>query len=113
MTERLPARLEAAAIMRGVQAEGGFAAVLSKGDPDRGALVLLLYERGAFLGLIERALGPGFQYCWTFRKADEALSSDKIGEFIASRRRLDPDSWLIELDIPRAERFIAETTRSG
>jgi hypothetical protein len=99
--------------MRGVQAEGGFAAVLGKGDPDRGALMLLLYQRGEFLGLLERALGADFQYRWTFRKADEALSSDKIGEFVASRRRFDADSWLIELDIPQAERFIAETTRSG
>jgi hypothetical protein len=113
MTERLPAHVEAAAIMRAVQADGGFAAVLRKGDPDRGALILLLYERGTFLGLLERTLGADFEYRWTLREANEGLSSERIAELIASRRRFDEDSWLIELDIPRAERFIAETTRSG
>ena len=42
MAERLPAHVEAAAIMRRVEAGGGFATVLRKGDPDRGTLTLVL-----------------------------------------------------------------------
>ena len=40
MDGRLPAHVEAAAILRRVEADGDFATVLRKGDPDRGSLIL-------------------------------------------------------------------------
>jgi hypothetical protein len=113
MPERLPANVEASAIMRRVQSDGGFAAVLKRGDPDRGALTLILRERGEFRGLLERELGPDFEYCWTLKRAGEALSSESLADLIAAKQRFDADFWLIELDIAEPERFIAETTRSG
>ncbi len=113
MGERLPAHLEAMAIIRRVQAQGDFAAVLKRGDPDRGALTLLIRARGQLKGILERELGPDFEYRWALRKADEALCSTGFDEFIALRTRFDADSWLIELDIADPERFIAETTASG
>jgi hypothetical protein len=113
MAERLPAHVEAAAIMRRVEAEGGFATILRKGDPDRGALTLILQERGDFHGILERELGPDFTYRWAFRKADEMPGSGSLADLIARKARFDADFWLIELDIAEPERFIAETTRSG
>jgi hypothetical protein len=113
MGERLPANLEATAIIRRVQADGGFAAVLKRGDPDRGALTLVIRERGELKGILERELGPDFEYRWTLRKADEASGSGGLDDFVASRARFDADFWLIELDIADPERFIAETTASG
>ena len=110
---RLPAHVEAAAIMRRAEASGGFAMVLRKGDPDRGALTLLLSERGEFRGILERELGPDFTYRWTFKKPDERPGSDSLVDLIARRERFDADSWLIELDIAEPERFIAETIHSG
>ena len=98
--------------MRRVQAEGGFATVLRKGDPDRGMLMLLLQQRGQYRGILERVMGPDFEYCWSLTKA-EPMSSDAIARFIAGRARLDADFWLIELDIADAERFVAETTASA
>lgn len=113
MSERLPARVEAAGIVRRVSAEGGFAAILNKGDPDRGALVLLLRERGAFRGLLERQLGPDFSYRWVLSRSERDLDEQQLGELIRGKLRFDADSWLIELDIADPERFIAETTSSG
>ena len=113
MGERLPAHLEAMAIMRRVQAEGGFAAVLKRGDPDRGALTLVVRGRGELKGVLERELGPDFDYRWTLREVDEAPGSRGLDDLIASRERFDADFWLIELDIAEPERFIAETTSSG
>ena len=46
MSDRLPAHLEAASLIRRAEAEGGFAAVLRKGDPDRGAMTLIIRDRG-------------------------------------------------------------------
>ena len=109
MDDRLPSHVEVAAIMRRVEAEGGFATVLRKGDPDRGALTLILQERGEIRGILERELGPNFNYEWTFKSA----GSESLRDLIARKLQFDPDSWLIELDIAEPERFIAETTRQG
>ena len=113
MHERLPASLEAMAIIRRVQSDGGFAAILKKGDPDRGALTLILRGKGELKGILERELGPDFQYRWALKKGSEAMSCAGLDDFIASRRRLDADLWLIELDIAQPERFIAETILEG
>ena len=109
MSERLPAHVEVAAVMRRAEAEGGFATLLRKGDPDRGAVTLVIEKRGEFCGILERELGPSFDYEWVFKPA----GSESMADFIARRERFDTDFWLIELDIAEPERFIAETTSLG
>ena len=109
MSDRLPAHVEVASIMRRAEAEGGFATLLRKGDPDRGAVTLVLQKRGEFCGILERELGPNFAYDWVFKPA----GSESTADFIARRERFDTDFWLIELDIAEPERFIAETTSLG
>ena len=113
MSDRIPAHVEATAIMRRVEADGGFATVLRKGDMDRGSLLLFLSERGEFRGILERELGPDFTYRWTFKPVGDSPGSDSLRDLTARRERFDPDSWLIELDIADPERFIAETTGLG
>ena len=113
MTERLPAHLEAAGFVRRVQAEGGFAAILKKGDPDRGALTLIIRERGELRGFLERELGADFEYGWSYKTLDARSEGDSVAELVARKERFDPDFWLIELDVAEPERFIAETTHSG
>jgi len=109
MAERLPAHLEVAAIMRRAEAEGGFAMVLRKGDPDRGTLAVVLQQKGEIRGIMERELGPSFTYEWIFKPA----GSESVSELVARRERFDTDFWLIELDVAEPERFIAETTGLG
>jgi hypothetical protein len=111
--ERLPAHLEAAAIMRRAEATGGFATVLRRGDPDRGTLTLLLVQRGEFCGILERELGSDFAYQWVLKEPEQRQGSDITADLIARRDRFDADSWLIELDIAEPERFIAETIHLG
>ncbi len=113
MSERLPAHVEADSFIRRAQTAGGFAAVLRKGDPDRGALTLIIRERGELRGFLERELGPDFTYGWSFKPFDASASSNSVADLVARKERFDPDFWLIELDIAEPERFIAETTRSG
>ena len=113
MNERLPAHVEAAAIMRRVQAEGGFATILRKGDADRGTLTLILQKRGEFRGILEREMGPSFTYEWVFRSFDAERGSNPVANLVARKSLFDPDSWLIELDIADPERYIAETTASA
>ena len=95
--------------MRRAEADGDFATLLRKGDPDRGAVTLVLQQRGEFRGILERELGAGFSYDWVFKPA----GSESPADFVARRERFDTDFWLIELDIAEPERFIAETTSLG
>lgn len=108
MTERLPAALEVKAICRGVEAGGGFATVVRRGDEERGTLLLFVTERGVARGLLERQLGDDFTYRWRWSDSSAADPAK-----LSARLKADPDCWAIELDIADAERFIAEMTATG
>jgi hypothetical protein len=110
---RLPADLEATSLVRRVQAEGGFATILRKGDAQGGALLLVVTCRGHHFGCLERILDLDGPYEWRRCGPSESAGSTEVADFLARRARFDPDYWAIELDIPAPERFIAETTGSG
>lgn len=109
MSERLPARLEATALIRQVESKGGFATVIKRGDADSGAIILVVTERGQPKALIERRMADNFTYVWTVVNRPQPNQTEKFHESTEKFARSDPDCWLIELDIPDAERFIAET----
>ena len=113
MASRLSASVEAAALCRRIESEGGFAAILHKGDLERGSLLLVIRQRGQYVTCLERMLSLDGSYAWT--KGGPAPSADEseLTEFIKRRTRFDEDSWLIELDIAQPERFIAETIAAG
>ena len=110
---RLPAAVEATGVIRRAQAAGDFAAVIRRGDPDRGAIMLLVTQRGQHLACLERTLAPDGNYRWQRVGPGEGAEADQLRDFLARRARFDEDSWLIELDIADGERFIAETTLEG
>jgi hypothetical protein len=113
MAERLPAHLEATGFLRSAEAAGGFGMVLKKGDPDRGALILIIGNRGEHFGFLERSLSPDGSYRWQQVGPGEGAGTETIADWSQKRVRFDSDLWLIELDIPSPERFIAETTAQG
>lgn len=110
---RLTSALRVSALIRRVNAEGGYAAVLHKGDPTAGAILLSLCEKGADSRLFERALDEKGTYRW--QRIGLSLGEDpqKMAEFLEKRRRVDPDLWIVELDIVQPERFIDESFTSG
>jgi hypothetical protein len=110
---RLPSGLEASAIIRRAESEGGFATVLHKGDPDRGALLLVITSRGRHIACLERQLAMDGRDLWNPVGPAESDGSAVLAEFLARRTRFDADLWLIELDIAPPERFIAETTSAS
>lgn len=86
---------------------------MKKGDAERGAMLLLINSRGVHVACLERVLALDGRYGWQQVGPGESASSAEIRDFLARRARFDEDSWAIELDIPDAERFIAETTLAG
>lgn len=109
---RLATSVLATALMRRAEAEGGFAAVLAKGDETAGALLVILVERDGSTRLMERILRADGQYAWQDVGLEDAANAGSLSRFLSKRRRFDPDIWLIELAIASAERFAAEMNES-
>jgi hypothetical protein len=104
---RAASGLLVSAMIRRIEGEGGSAMVLAKGDAIAGAILLVIADRGVTRRIVERL--------WRF-DAGHALEQvgpkdfDEPGaasDYIARRRRSDPDLWVVELDHPRAEALAA------
>lgn len=105
---RLAASVLVSALLRKAHEEGGFGAVLAKGDEQAGEIVVILNERGQRKGVFQRLLQANGNYSWQDDDGQLAENEQKFSEFLTRKRRFDPDLWLIELDIASAERFAAE-----
>jgi hypothetical protein len=110
--DRLAPGIEASALVRRAEAEGGFGMVLHRGDPDRGTVVLAILERGAQRAVLERRMQADWSYRWAVTAGPE-IDSAGAAQHVARLRAADPDCWVLELDVPSSERFIAETIASG
>ena len=86
---------------------------MSKGDEERGSLLLFVSSRGRHIACLERVLNIDGSYVWQRSGPAESASSTEIADFLAQGARFDEDWWAIELDIADPERFIAETTSAG
>jgi hypothetical protein len=106
METRLPAHLEVAGLLRAVEAAGGFATVIVKGERDAGTLLVTCCERGRNCRAYERMPRPDGTRGWTLAKAQDAENPMEFNEYLERRKRQDGDLWIVELDIPDAERFI-------
>jgi hypothetical protein len=108
---RLPARIEASALIRSVEAAGGFAAVVKKGDLDAGAMLILTIEGGGKARLWEKLPSLDGPRRFHVTREQDPENADEFSEYVARRVDRDPDCWVVELDIANPERFIAELGR--
>ena len=105
---RLSAEMQVQSLLRKVNQEGGFGVVLKKGDRISGSILIQCVEKGENTRLLERMPSldnaPSWQQIWP-QGTDK---KQELPEYLERRYRFDPDIWLIELDIPDAERLIAD-----
>jgi hypothetical protein len=92
------------ALIRRIEAEGGSAMVLTRGDATAGVMLLLIADRGVPSALLERSLGVS-GYAWHEIGPDDVAERDA---YLERRRRADPDLWVVELDHPRARALALE-----
>lgn len=112
MEPRLASSVLVSALLRRAEAEGGFGMVLARGDATAGSIAVVLVERGASPRLFERMLAPDSRYVWSEspqRPEDESA----LKALLERRRQIDPDLWIVELDIASSERFAAEMNALG
>lgn len=106
MEPRLTGRTLVQILLRLCEQDGGFGTVIARGDPDAGAVILVLVERGERRQLLERVLQPNGEYAWG--ESGSAQNDFDLDKFLDRRRQFDPDLWILELDVASAERFTAQ-----
>lgn len=104
MEARLATSVLATGLIRRAESHGGFGAVLAKGDPTAGSLLVILNEKGRNQRILERILQPDGRYLWQSTGSQSTENEEELRAFLERRRRFDPDIWLIELDVASAER---------
>ena len=108
MAAHLPSDLLVAALRQRVQAAGGFATVLAKGDKGSGTMLLILRDPDDSVRAMERmrSLDDGYDLV---AAGPVGADESELDSYWRRRRDRDPDLWVIELDVAEGQRFAAET----
>lgn len=99
---RLKTSVRAAALIRRAQSAGAFAAVLRRGDPDAGALWVIV-RRGAELSRYTEQMAMSGSREWyqdgPFDEAELGLKTNKAVD-------RDPDLWIVEIEDAQGRAFL-------
>ena len=113
MEGRLPAHLEISGLIRAVEAAGGFAMVIAKGERDAGTILVTCCENGENLRIFERLPHPDGTRQWTRIQPQYTDNKEDISRYLGRRHDQDPDLWILELDVANGERFIGLDPEKG
>jgi len=106
MSARLPSHVEVSGLIRAVEAEGGFATVIRKGEREAGDFLVVIAERGANSRAYERVPSLDGKRTWILAKRQDTEDNAEFSDYLNRRLQRDPDLWVVELDIANGERFI-------
>jgi hypothetical protein len=107
MEARLSAHIEVSGLIRAVEAAGGFATVIAKGERDAGTLLIVSCVKGGPATVYERMPRPDGTRAWTPTHTQDVENPREVWEYLDRRKLQDDDLWIVELDVPEWERFIA------
>jgi hypothetical protein len=102
---RLTSRLLVDGLRRRVQAAGGYATILQRGNDQAGAILIECREHGQITTILEKYSDMDGRIGWRpveFAHAAPAKYAENYGQ---KRAASDPDLWWIELDVADAARF--------
>lgn len=111
MSERLASGMLVSALLRRASAEGGFAAVIRRGDATSGTIIVHCLDRGTDAGLFERVPDLSGAYRLVPCGPPPGAPEEELADYLSRRARVDPDLWIVELDVAEAKRFADETMR--
>jgi hypothetical protein len=116
---RLKSSIWVAAYLRRCQGEGVFGAVRRRGAEEAGAIFIKVSRLDGSADLY----GPAPQSAFDEARPSERFYSPAlkglplpeadIEAYLQRQVRFDPDLWIVELDVPSAERFAAEMNSIG
>jgi hypothetical protein len=98
------------ALLRRVSAAGSFAAIVHRGDPDRGDVLVKVRSLEGRSSVYAPAFNPG-EACFETLCLDEAeVEADAL---IARRLGRDRDLWVIEIEDRDGRHFLTERIVTG
>lgn len=95
-------------LIRRTQAGGGFATIIAPGHEGSGVILVHCRDRGIAGPLLERRFSLAGQYEWEAVGPADSEREEELAAYIERRRAVDPDLWVIELDIADAPRLVAQ-----
>ena len=113
MDARLPTHVEVGALLRQVEAAGGFATVIAKGDREAGTILVVLCHNGRDSRAFERMPKADGTRGWACSRRQDNGNPWEFTEYLDRRKAQDSDLWIIELDIADGERFIGLSDSAG
>ncbi|MDO8294857.1 MAG: DUF1491 family protein [Caulobacter sp.] len=95
------------ALIRRAELGGAFPAVVRKGDPRAGAVLVKVVDRRAGLARLysEATRGDG-ERVWMQPVVSE--SEADLDAYAQRALRIDPDIWIVEIDDPQGRHFLVE-----
>jgi len=108
MENRLPAHLEVSGLLRTAQANGDFGMVLHKGERDSGTILIVMLDNQGLGVLFERMPQLDGSRKWTQVKVQVPDNKSEFEDYLDRRKDQDPDVWIVELTIAKAEQFIRD-----
>ena len=104
---RLSTDIWVSALLRRAEQGGAFPAVVRRGDPQAGAVLVKVIDRraGRFDLYAEAVRGEGERVWMRPLAAEDEAAQDA---YAARTLRLDPDLWIVEIDDPSGRHFLTE-----
>lgn len=100
MTEpRIKAGIWVSMALRMGNADGRFGAVIRRGDPDAGGVLVVLRGREGLCVLSQMRSGAG-ELAWMRATGPGAVDEATSDAYIARQVKFDPDLWVIEFEAP-------------
>ena len=96
---RIKAGIWVSMALRMGNADGRFGAVLRKGDPDAGGVLVVLRHDKQLSVLSQLRSGDG-ELAWMRATGPGAVDQETADAYIARQVKFDPDLWVIEFEAP-------------
>jgi hypothetical protein len=77
--------------------EGKFGAVLHRGDPDAGGILVVLRGREGMM-VLSQVRDAGGEAAWMRGTGLAPVEQEAADAYIERQRRYDPDLWVVEFD---------------
>ncbi len=96
--DRLPSNIWVTATLRQISAQGGFAAVIAKGEPDSGSLTVRVncLNGTSYLQTESRDLDGNL--IWMDPLGPDPVPDEKADAYVVRSKESDPDIWIIEVE---------------
>ncbi len=96
---RVKAGIWVSMALRMGNANGRFGAVLRKGDPDAGG-VLVVLRNAHGLCVLSQARSADGVLAWLRATGEATVDQDAADAYVARQVKFDPDLWVIEFEAP-------------